>query len=141
MSKYLVIVESPTKAKTIHAILGDDYEIASSMGHVVDLPPKRISVDVTNNFLPSYKVMPGKEKIIKHLKKSAKEKEIVYIATDPDREGEAIGWHIKEKLAKEANKFLRVTFHEITDEALKEAFINPSDLDINKVNSQIARRV
>lgn len=141
MSKYLVIVESPTKAKTIHAILGADYEIASSMGHVVDLPPKRISVDIENNFLPHYKVMPGKEKIIKQLKKSAKGKEIIYIATDPDREGEAIGWHIQEKLAKEANKFCRITFHEITEEALKEAFLHPATLDLNKVNSQIARRV
>ncbi|MFA5008357.1 MAG: type I DNA topoisomerase [Candidatus Omnitrophota bacterium] len=141
MSKYLVIVESPTKAKTIHAILGEDYEITSSMGHVVDLPPKRISVDVANNFLPHYKVMPGKEKIIKQLKKSAKGKEIIYIATDPDREGEAIGWHIKEKLAKEADKFCRITFHEITEEALKEAFSHPAELDMNKVNSQIARRV
>ncbi|MFA5337701.1 MAG: DNA topoisomerase, partial [Candidatus Omnitrophota bacterium] len=141
MSKYLVIVESPTKAKTIHAILGADYEVTSSMGHVVDLPPKRISVDVENNFLPHYKVMPGKEKIIKQLKKSAKGKEMIYIATDPDREGEAIGWHIQEKLAKEADKFCRITFHEITEEALKEAFANPSTLDLNKVNSQIARRV
>jgi DNA topoisomerase-1 len=141
MSKYLVIVESPTKAKTIHAILGPDYEITSSMGHVVDLPPKRISVDVENNFLPHYKVMPGKEKIIKQLKKSAKGKEIIYIATDPDREGEAIGWHIQEKLSKEAEKFCRITFHEITEDALKEAFANPSTLDLNKVNSQIARRV
>lgn len=141
MSKYLVIVESPTKAKTIHAILGADYEITSSMGHVVDLPPKRISVDIENNFLPHYKVMPGKEKIIKQLKKSAKGKEIIYIATDPDREGEAIGWHIQEKLAKEADKFCRVTFHEITEEALKEAFATPSTIDLNKVNSQIARRV
>lgn len=141
MSKYLVIVESPTKAKTIHSILGSDYEITSSMGHVVDLPPKRISVDVENNFLPHYKVMPGKEKIIKQLKKSAKGKEIVYIATDPDREGEAIGWHIQEKLAKEASKFCRITFHEITEDALKEAFMHPTTLDLNKVNSQIARRV
>ncbi|MCK9615155.1 MAG: type I DNA topoisomerase [Candidatus Omnitrophica bacterium] len=141
MTKYLVIVESPTKAKTIHAILGADYEVTSSMGHVVDLPPKRISVDIENNFLPHYKVMPGKEKIIKQLKKSAKGKEIIYIATDPDREGEAIGWHIQEKLAKEAAKFCRITFHEITKEALKEAFANPSTLDLNKVNSQIARRV
>lgn len=141
MSKYLVIVESPTKAKTIHAILGADYEITSSMGHIVDLPSSRVSIDIANNFAPRYKIIPGKEKILKQLKKSAKGKEIVYIATDPDREGEAIGWHIKESLAKEAKKFYRITFHEITEEALKEAFANPSDLDMNKVNSQIARRV
>lgn len=141
MSKYLVIVESPTKAKTIHAILGADYEITSSMGHIVDLPAKRVSVDTTNNFLPHYRIIPGKEKILKQLKKSAKGKKIIYIATDPDREGEAIGWHIKEKLSKDAEKFSRVTFHEITEEALHEAFAHPVELDINKVNSQIARRV
>jgi DNA topoisomerase-1 len=141
MSKYLVIVESPTKAKTIHAILGDDYEVTSSMGHVMDLPSSRLSVDIENDFQPDYKVIPGKEKIIKQLKKSAKKKEIIFIATDPDREGEAIGWNIKEKLADDAEVFKRVVFHEITAEALKEAFSKPEDFDINKINSQTARRV
>jgi DNA topoisomerase-1 len=141
MSKYLVIVESPTKAKTIHNILGKDYEVSSSMGHVVDLPSNRLAVDIETNFTPHYHVIPGKEKIIKQLKHLAKGKEIIYIATDPDREGEAIGWHIKENLSKIPAKLCRIVFHEITQEALKEAFANPTDLDENKVNSQIARRV
>ncbi|UCG35359.1 MAG: type I DNA topoisomerase [Candidatus Omnitrophota bacterium] len=143
MSKYLVIVESPTKARTITAILGKDYEVASSMGHVVDLPSKKISVDVEKGFEPQYHIIPGKEKIINQLKKKAKNKKVIYLATDPDREGEAISWHIKERLskAKEDRSFYRVTFHEITKDALKEAFANPSDIDTNKVEAQIARRV
>ncbi|MEM7816960.1 MAG: type I DNA topoisomerase, partial [Candidatus Aenigmatarchaeota archaeon] len=141
MSKYLVIVESPTKAKTIFSILGKDYEVNSSMGHIVDLPSNRLAIDIKNGFIPSYQVIKGKSKIISKLRKSAKNKEVVYIATDPDREGEAIGWHIKEKLSKDTKKFYRVVFHEITEEALKEAFNSPKDLDINKVNAQIARRV
>jgi DNA topoisomerase-1 len=141
MSKYLVIVESPTKARTIFAILGKEYEVDSSMGHIVDLPSKKLSVDIDKGFQPHYRIIPGKEKIISKLKKSAKNKEIVYIATDPDREGEAIGWHIKEKLSKDGKKFYRVIFHEITEEALREAFANPADLDMNKINSQMARRV
>ncbi len=136
-----MIVESPTKAKTIHAILGKDYEVTSSMGHVIDLPSSRLSVDIENNFQPNYRVIPGKEKIIKQLKKSAKKKEVVFIATDPDREGEAIGWNIKEKLAEDADTFKRVIFHEITEEALKDAFAKPEEFDINKINSQTARRV
>ncbi|MDP2922282.1 MAG: type I DNA topoisomerase [Candidatus Omnitrophota bacterium] len=141
MDKFLVIVESPTKAKTIHAILGEGYEVTSSMGHVVDLASNKLSVDIKKGFLPHYRVIPGKEKVIAALKKSAQDKEIIYIATDPDREGEAIGWHIKEQLAKVGNKFCRVVFHEITEDALREAFANPGELDIHKINSQLARRV
>ncbi|MDD3295961.1 MAG: type I DNA topoisomerase [Candidatus Omnitrophica bacterium] len=141
MSKYLVIVESPTKAKTISSILGKDYEVVSSMGHVVDLPARRISVDVDNDFEPVFKVIPGKEKVIQQLKKKAKKKEIIYLATDPDREGEAISWHIKEQLASKKNNFQRVAFHEITDEALHQAFRHPAKIDMDRVNSQIARRV
>ncbi|MFA7676925.1 MAG: type I DNA topoisomerase [Candidatus Omnitrophota bacterium] len=141
MSKYLVIVESPTKAKTISSILGEDYEVVSSMGHVVDLPARRISVDVDNDFEPVYKVIPGKEKIIQQLKKKAKKKEIIYLATDPDREGEAISWHIREQLSAKGNNFQRVSFHEITDEALHQAFKHPAKIDMDRVNSQVARRV
>ncbi|MDD5583943.1 MAG: type I DNA topoisomerase [Candidatus Omnitrophica bacterium] len=141
MSKYLVIVESPTKAKTISAILGDDYEVTSSMGHVVDLPANKLSIDIENGFAPNYRVIPGKEKIITQLKSKAKGKETIYIATDPDREGEAIGWHIQDKLAKEKRVFYRVVFHEITADALHEAFAHPTQLDMDKINSQIARRV
>ena len=141
MSKYLVIVESPTKAKTISSILGEDYEVVSSMGHIVDLPSSKLSVDVENNFQPVYRIIPGKEKVINELKKMSSGKEAIYLATDPDREGEAISWHIKTNIIKKKNKFYRVVFHEITEDALKEAFKKHSRLDMNKVNSQIARRV
>ncbi len=141
MSKYLVIVESPTKARTISSILGKDYEVVSSMGHLVDLPANKLSVDTKNGFKPVFEVIPGKEKTISNLKKLSKGKEMIFLATDPDREGEAISWHIKEKLAKSKRVFARVVFHEITEDALKEAFANPGEIDLNRVNSQIARRV
>ena len=141
MSKYLVIVESPTKAKTISSILGKDYEVVSSMGHVVDLPASKLSVDVANNFTPVYKVIPGKEKVINQLKNKSEGKNAIYLATDPDREGEAISWHIKTKLDKKGKKFYRVVFHEITEDALKDAFKKHGRLDIHKIDSQVARRV
>ena len=141
MSKYLVIVESPTKAKTISKILGKDYEIASSMGHLIDLPSNTLAVNVKKGFVPNYKVIHGKEKILKMLKDKAKGKKVVYLATDLDREGEAIGWHIKKKLQKDVEKFSRVVFHEITEEAIKEAFSVPQEIDINKVYAQQARRI
>ncbi|MBU4418412.1 MAG: DNA topoisomerase I, partial [Candidatus Omnitrophica bacterium] len=121
MSKNLVIVESPTKAKTIGKILGDDFRVVSSMGHIIDLPAKKLGVDVEDKFKPTYVVIPGKKKILAQLKKEAKGKENIYIATDPDREGEAIGWQIKEKLFKGKN-VSRVSFHEITPHAVAEAF-------------------
>jgi len=141
MSKYLVIVESPTKARTITSILGDDYDVTSSMGHIIDLPPNSLSIDVDNGFAPSYRIIPGKEKIIAELKKKAKGKEMIYLATDPDREGEAISWHIQNTLAGKKRKFSRVTFHEITKDAVKEAFTHAQDLDLNKVEAQKSRRV
>ena len=134
MSKYLVIVESPTKART-------EYEIVSSMGHVVDLPSSRFAIDIENGFQPVYRVIPGKEKTIQQLKSKSKHKKIVYLATDFDREGEAISWHIREKLARKGLVFKRVVFHEITDSALEHAFKHPHTLDMRKVNAQIARRV
>ncbi len=141
MSKYLVIVESPAKARTISSILGKDYDVTSSMGHVVDLPSSKIAVDVDNDFQPKYRIIPGKQKVIAELKKKAKGKKIVYLATDSDREGEAISWHIKKRLEKTAKVFKRVVFHEITEEAIKEAFKHPSEIDENKVNARLARRV
>ena len=141
MSKYLVVVESPTKAKTISSILGKEYEVTSSMGHIVDLPAKKLSVDTENKFTPVFRIIPGKEKVIKQLKKMAKGKEAVYLATDSDREGEAISWHIKEELDAKNRKFYRVVFHEITEDALKKAFKKTGRLDMCKVNAQIARRV
>ncbi|MFH1772409.1 MAG: type I DNA topoisomerase [Candidatus Omnitrophota bacterium] len=138
---YLVIVESPAKARTISNILGKGYEVTSSMGHIVDLPANKISVDVENGFKPAYRIIPGKEKIIKQLIIKAKNKKCIYIATDPDREGEAIGWHLQEQLKQNAVSFLRVVFHEITKDAVLEAFTKPHALDMNKINAQQARRV
>ena len=141
MAKYLVIVESPTKAKTISGFLGKDYEVSSSMGHVVDLPSKSLGIKIEEGFIPTYRVISGKEKIVNILKKKAKNKKIVYLATDPDREGEAISWHIKNILERGKLGFYRVVFHEITESAIKEAFNNAADIDINRVNAQKVRRI
>ncbi len=140
MKNSLVIVESPTKAKTIGNILGKEYSIASSMGHIIDLPRKKIGVDIENNFKPFFVVISGRKKILDGLKVKAADKQRIYIATDPDREGEAIGWHIKGKLPKD-KKFLRVIFHEITPQAVKEAFDKPRDFDLNMVEAQLTRRI
>jgi DNA topoisomerase I len=140
MSKNLVIVESPTKAKTISKILGDDFRVISSMGHVIDLPAKKLGVDVEDNFKPAYVVIPGKKKILAQLKKEAKGKENIYIATDPDREGEAIGWQIKEKVFK-GKKVQRISFHEITPHAVMESFKNAREFDLEMIEAQVGRRV
>lgn len=141
--KSLVIVESPAKAKTINKILGKDFGVKASIGHVKDLPKKNIGVNVNDNFKPHYEIIPGKEKIIKELKSEAKKADKIYIATDPDREGEAIAYHIAEEVTtpKNGKKIYRVTFHEITERAVKEAIQNPGDIDINKVEAQQARRI
>ncbi|MFH1460336.1 MAG: type I DNA topoisomerase [Candidatus Omnitrophota bacterium] len=141
--KKLVIVESPTKARTIGRILGNDFVVYSSMGHIIDLPRRKIGVDVDQDFTPTYVVIPGKKKTLNQLKKEVKNSEIVYLATDHDREGEAISWHLREQLQdKTKNKeFLRVVFHEITPQAIKEAFEHTAEVDVNKVNAQQARRV
>src|SRR3989338_2002061 len=117
----LVIVESPTKAKTISQILGGNFSVVSSYGHLIDLPKKELGVDIEKGFLPSYVVVAGREKIITAMKKESKGKKNIYVATDPDREGEAIGWQMKMRLFKGQN-VLRVVFHEITPAAVKEAF-------------------
>ncbi|MBU1088217.1 MAG: type I DNA topoisomerase [Candidatus Omnitrophica bacterium] len=141
--KNLVIVESPTKARTIGKILGKNYAVYSSMGHIIDLPRRKIGVDVEQDFAPTYVVIPGKKKTLAQLKKEVKTSEVIYLATDQDREGEAISWHLQERLQdkKKTRKFLRVVFHEITPDAIKQAFKNPSQLDLNMVNAQQARRV
>ncbi len=138
--KSLVIVESPTKARTISKILGEDYTVVSSMGHLVDLPAKKLGVDVEDNFEPEYTVITGRQKVMTVLRKEAKEAENIYIATDPDREGEAIGWHIKERVFKK-KKVFRVVFHEITSAAVKEAFKNARDFDANMIEAQAGRRI
>lgn len=142
--KNLVIVESPTKARTISRYLSNGYEIKFSMGHIMDLPKSRLGVDIEHNFTPQYEIISGKKQIISELKSAAKEADKVYLATDPDREGEAIAANIKEILngaKKTNNKFVRVVFHEITEEAIREAFNNPRDVDKNLVDAQTARRV
>ena len=140
MAKSLVIVESPAKARTINKIVGDKYIVEPSMGHVVDLPKRKLGIDLEANFKPSFVVIKEKKKTLSHLKKMAKSSDKVYIATDPDREGEAIGWHIKNNISGK-QEFLRVVFHEITKEAVSDAFKHPAQININKVNAQATRRV
>jgi DNA topoisomerase-1 len=145
MSKSLVIVESPSKAKTINKYLGKDFKVLASVGHVKDLPKKGLGVDVENNFEPTYEVMPGKEKVVREIKEAAKDAETVFIATDPDREGEAIGFHLAEivKSGRGQSKkpIFRVMFNEITKNAVKDAFNHPSQINDNLVDAQQARRV
>ncbi|MFL6278128.1 MAG: type I DNA topoisomerase [Blastocatellia bacterium] len=144
MVKALVVVESPSKAKTINKYLGTDFKVLASVGHVKDLPKKGIGIDFDNNFEPTYEVIPGKEKVIRELKAAAKEVDTIYVATDPDREGEAIGWHIKEELegrGKNKKTVRRVLFNEITKSAIQESFRHPTDIDENLVNAQQARRL
>ena len=143
MAKGLVIVESPAKAKTINKILGHDYLVVSSMGHVRDLPEKKFGVDVKKGFAPSYVNVKRQAKVIQALSKEAKKCEAVYLAPDPDREGEAIAWHLKcllEKVASKA-KFYRVSYNEITPRAVRAAFAHPTDLDMKRVWAQQARRI
>ncbi len=143
MTKKLVIVESPSKAKTIYKILGKDYVVLSSVGHIRDLPHSTIGVDIEDSFKPEYVIIKGKQKVVTELKKAVKECDTVFLAPDPDREGEAIAWHLKEVLEdeNEPKKFLRVTYNEVTPRAVRQAFENPGEIDYNRVNSQQARRV
>jgi DNA topoisomerase-1 len=141
MAKNLVIVESPAKAKTIEGILGKDYVVKSSYGHVRDLDEKELSVDIQNQFKPIYKVMPDKKAVIAELKKLVKDAEIVWLATDEDREGEAISWHLFETLDLQEDKTKRIVFHEITKPAIEKAVQNPRTINKNLVDAQQARRV
>lgn len=143
MSKKLVIVESPAKAKTIGKILGEDYIVKSSVGHIRDLPERSLGVDVEHGFEPKYVVASGKAKVISELQKCAKTCDAVYLAPDPDREGEAIAWHLHEVLESAAKDkpFLRVQYNEITPRAVKAAFEHPSSINMERVNAQQARRV
>jgi DNA topoisomerase-1 len=141
MSKNLVIVESPAKAKTIEGFLGKDFTVKSSFGHVRDLPRKGVAIDIENNFEPTYEISPDKEKVINELKRLAKNAEIVWLATDEDREGEAISWHLFESLGLKKAATKRIVFHEITKPAIQKAIQNPRSIDINLVNAQQARRI
>lgn len=143
MGKKLVIVESPAKAKTINKILGKDYIVKASMGHVRDLPVRNLGVDIEKNFEPKYVMVTGRKAIITELKKAAKECDSVYLAPDPDREGEAIAWHLQELLKTKKRELpcYRVTYNEITPRAVKEAFDNPTEIDHHRVDAQQARRI
>lgn len=140
MSK-LVIVESPAKAKTIGKYLGPDYVVKASMGHLRDLPKKKMGVDIEHDFKPQYIPIEGKEKMINELRAAADDSDFVYLATDPDREGEAISWHLKELLMLGDHRSQRVTFNEITKQAVKYGIEHPRDIDIDLVNAQQARRI
>jgi DNA topoisomerase-1 len=141
MSKNLVIVESPAKAKTIEKFLGKDYKVESSFGHIADLPSKELGVDVEGDFMPRYEVSKDKKDIVKKLKDLAKKADMVWLASDEDREGEAIAWHLAETLELDKNKTKRIVFHEITETAIKKAIENPRSIDYNLVDAQQARRV
>src|SRR5579871_558395 len=152
MAKSLVIVESPTKAKTIGKYLGKQYVVKASLGHVKDLPKKDLAVDVEKGFEPHYEVIEGKKKLIAELKQAAKDVDSVYLAADPDREGEAICFHLQEELdgplsgsksrkAKTGPKIYRVMFNEITQNAIRKAFENPGEVDLHLVEAQQARRI
>ena len=141
MADKLIIVESPAKANTIKKILGGSTKVVASMGHIRDLPKSRMGIDIENDFEPQYINIRGKGDLIKSLKKEAKQAKKIYIATDPDREGEAIAWHLAKILEDEKDKITRVTFNEITQTAVKKAIKEPRDIDINLVDAQQARRV
>lgn len=140
MSK-LVIVESPTKVKTVKKYLGDGYNVTASMGHVRDLPAAKLSVDIKNDFAPKYAVIKGKEKLVKELKGMVAESDEVYLATDPDREGEAISWHLATLLGLDMDKANRITFNEITKTGIENGMKQPRSIDMNLVNAQQARRI
>ncbi|MBI4713899.1 type I DNA topoisomerase [Candidatus Uhrbacteria bacterium] len=141
MSTKLLIVESPTKAKTISKFLGNDYTVLSSFGHIRDLPKSKIGVDVENDFTPTYTIPPDSKKHVTELKKAAKNVDEILLATDEDREGEAIAWHVASALGIDEKNASRITFHEITRSAIEEAVSHPRSLDLNLVNAQQARRI
>lgn len=138
---HLVIVESPAKAKTIKKYLGKDFDVVASMGHVRDLPEARLCVDIKNNFAPRYEVIKGKEELVDKLKKAAAKSDVVYLATDPDREGEAISWHLAYLLGLELNDKNRIEFNEITKTGVQNGMEHPRAIDIDLVNAQQARRI
>ncbi|CAI8020601.1 DNA topoisomerase 1 [Geodia barretti] len=141
MPKSLVVVESPAKAKTIKKILGADYIVESSVGHIRDLPPKELGVDIENAFAPKYVLIRGKGKVVKSLQSEARKVDNIYLAADPDREGEAICWHLFEELKKTKKPIYRITYNEVTKNAILEAIQKPGDIDMALVDAQQARRV
>ena len=141
MAKNLIIVESPAKAKTIKKYLGRDYSVVASFGHLRDLPKSQLGIDIENNFTPKYITIRGKGDLLATLKKEAKAAKNVYLATDPDREGEAISWHLAQILGIDPASKCRVTFNEITENVLKAAVKEPRPINLDLVDAQQARRV
>ena len=141
MAKYLVIVESPTKVKTIKKFLGANYEVTASNGHVRDLPKSQLGIDVQHSYEPKYITIRGKGDILAALRKEAKKADKVYLATDPDREGEAISWHLSKALKLDDSKMYRITFNEITKTAVKESLKHAREIDMDLVDAQQARRM
>ncbi|MBI2965386.1 MAG: type I DNA topoisomerase [Chloroflexi bacterium] len=141
MPKDLVIVESPAKARTVGRYLGDRYEVKASMGHVRDLPERDLGVDIDANFKPTYVEVSGRENVMREIKRAAKGADSIYLATDPDREGEAISWHLVQAAGLKGAPLRRVVFHEITENAIREAFQHPREIDMRLVNAQQARRI
>jgi DNA topoisomerase-1 len=141
VTKPLVVVESPTKVRTVKKYLGNAYNVAATVGHIKDLPNKEMGIDIENGFKPKYNNIPGKQKIIKKLKEAAGDAADIYLAPDPDREGEAIAWHTSEVLKKKGRKFYRVLFHELTKDAIQRAMASPDRLDRPKYEAQQARRI
>src|SRR3954454_13708440 len=141
MSEFLVIVESPAKAKTIERYLGKKYKVKASMGHVRDLPKSQMGVDVEHNYEPKYITIRGKGPVLKDLKTAAKKAKKIYLAADPDREGEAIAWHLANSLNVDVNSDCRVVFNEITKDAIKESFKHPRPINMDLVDAQQARRI
>ena len=137
----LVIVESPAKAKTIEKFLGPDYRVMSSYGHIRDLKKRNFSIDVDNGFQPVYEIPDDKTQLVSELRKAAAQADTVWLASDEDREGEAIAWHLYEVLELKPENTRRIVFHEITKKAILNAIANPRDIDINRVDAQQARRV
>ncbi|HKA34170.1 MAG TPA: DNA topoisomerase, partial [Candidatus Binatia bacterium] len=140
-AKNLVIVESPAKAKTLGKYLGRDFQVKASVGHIVDLPKSKLGVDIKKDFKPDFHVIQGKKKVVDELKSAAKGKDNIYLASDPDREGEAIAWHIADQLGKNHFRIHRVLINEITRKAVQDAIANPQKLDKQKFEAQIARRI
>src|SRR5919202_680100 len=141
MAKALVVVESPAKAKTINKYLGRDFKVVASMGHIRDLPKSKLGVDIENDFAEEYESIASRKKVIKELKDAAKDASEIYVATDPDREGEAIGWHLAQELGGRKRKIHRLEFNEITKRAIQEALKQPRSIDEKMVAAQRARRV
>ncbi|MEG0655568.1 MAG: toprim domain-containing protein, partial [Mucinivorans sp.] len=137
----LVIVESPAKAKTIEKILGEEFVVKSSFGHIRDLPKGNNAIDVEHGFTPSYEISSDKTKVVAELRKAAKAADIVWLASDEDREGEAIAWHLEQTLSLKEEKTRRIVFHEITRDAILAAVENPRSIDRNLVDAQQARRI